>query len=142
MRSDIREYQTILDTFASSNCTQCIDFNTCGNNILDVAFEQHLSIQTTPYSEFEKVFDISDHLLIKIEFDCKSYPQKPVFGTSYSYTRADYPGIEQFHEKKPFSLICETNVNVAIREWYEYIEVIPENLSPNEPFIGRHSHPG
>ena len=128
IHSDIREDRTILDNFTSSNYTQCIDFNTRGNNILDVAFEQHLSIQNTPYSEFEKVFDISEHLPIKI--DCKSYPQKPVFVTFYSYTRADYPGIDQFVEENPFSPICTTNVNVAIREWYEYIEVIVEKFVP------------
>ena len=130
MHSDVREDQTILDFFSSSYYTQCIDFNTCGNNNLDVAFEQLLSIQTTPYSEFEKIFDISDHLPIKIEIDCKSYPhQKPVFET-YSYTRADYLGIEQFVEENIFSPIRTTNVNVAIREWYEYIEVILEKFVP------------
>ena len=123
MHSDIREDQTFLDIFTSSNYTQFIDFNTRGNNILDVAFEQQISIQNPPYSEFEKVFDINDHLPIKIEIDCKSYPRKPVFETFYSYTRVDYPGIEQFVEENPFSPTC-TNVNVAIREWYEYIEVI------------------
>ena len=123
--------QLILNSFDENNFQQLINIPTRISNMLDVSFTRRFENVDISYDEeFERVYNLSDHRAIKFSFCINLFDLKVPIEKYYSYNKADYDNIRNFMVEKPFNPRCFTNVDIATKEWYTYINDIVAKFVP------------
>ena len=123
--------QLILNSFDENNFQQLINIPTRSSNILDVNFTRRFENVDISYDEeFERVYNLSHHRAKKFSFCINLFDLKVPIEKYYSYNRADYDNIRNFMAENPFNPRCFTNVDIAKKEWYTYINDIIAKFVP------------
>ena len=117
--------QFILTSFDENNFQQLINIPTRSSNILEVIFTRRFENVDISYDEeFEGVYNLSDHGAMTFSFCINLFDLKVPVEKYYSYKKADYDNIRIFMVENPFNPRCLTNVDIATKEWYTYINDI------------------
>ena len=99
--------------------------------MLDVSFTRRFeNVEISYDEEFERVYKLSDHRAIKFSFCINLFDLKVPIEKYYSYHKADYDNIRNFMVENPFNPRCFTNVDIATKEWYTYINDIIAKFVP------------
>ena len=133
------EENEIIEIFDEALFRQAVDFPTCSNNTLDVAFYRNCILFAEKDQSFPSTYDRTDHDAIHLSIECPVTEPKPVFQSFRSFGNADYDGMNKFLKENPFQLICHTNVNKMREEFYQYVDKVVETYVPHEPDIAKTS---
>ena len=126
--------QQVLDEFEDRCLLQAIDFKTCGQNILDVAFYSNCHIHAKRDDSFENIYDCSDHHAILLQLECALYEKKPTLERCRSFGSGDYDAMNEAMRSAPFDSICHTNIDKMTEELYKYFDSIIERHVPRRTF--------
>ena len=123
--------ELILNSFDENNFQQLINIPTRSSNILDVIFTKRFeNVDISCDEEFERVYNLSDHRAIKFSFCENLFDLKVPIEKYHSYNKADSDNIRNFMVENPFNPRCFTNVYIATKEWYTYINDIIAKFVP------------
>ena len=92
----------VLDLFDKHCLQQAVTIPTCGKNTLDFALHRNLSILCEENHIVEKLYNISNHTPVALEFEMPIYTQQTATKTAYSFNAADYDEILKIMENSPF----------------------------------------
>ena len=124
------EENEIIEIFDEALFRQAIDFPTCSNNTLDVAFYRNCFPFAEKDQSFPRTYDCTDHDAIHLSIECPVTEPKSVLQSIRSFGNADYNGMNKFLKEKPFQLICHTNVNKMCEDFYQYVDKVVETYVP------------
>ena len=133
------EENEIIEVFVEALFRQAIDFPTCSNNTLDVAFYRNCYIFAGKDHSFTRTYDCTDHDAINLSIECPVAEPKLVLQSFRSFGNADYDGINKFLKDNPFQLICHTNVNTMCEELYNMSTKGLRHMFLEEPDIAKAS---
>ena len=125
-----QEDELILDIFEDMMFRQVIEFPTCSDNTLDVAFHRNCNLFAELDHTFSYIYDVSDHQAIHLMLECSLMEKKPVMQNYRSFGSADYDGINDYLKANPFEPICYTDINNMCEEYYQYIDKALEIFVP------------
>ena len=114
--SSNEEENKIIEIFDEALFRQAIDFPTCSNNTLELAFYQNCFLFAEKDQSFPRTSDCTDHDAIHLSINCPVTEPKPVLQLFRSFGNADYDGMNKFLKHNPFQLICHKNVNTMCEE--------------------------
>ena len=114
--SSNEEENEIIEIFDEALFRQAIDFPTCSNNTLDLAFYQNCFLFAEKDQSFPRTYNWTDHDAIHLSINCPVTEPKPVLQPFRSFGNADYDGMNKFLKHNPFQLICHKNVNTMCEE--------------------------
>ena len=120
--SNSEEESRIVDLLDSNIFQQEIKFPTCSRNTLDVAFCQSIAFSAEMDETFNKVYDCSDHVAIKLSVDCSIEVSKPLLQNFRSFRSVDYAGLRNTMGQRYFNHDCFTNTNNMGDEFYDYVD--------------------
>ena len=120
------EENEVIELFEESLYRQIINFPTCGQNTLDVAFYKNCNLVAHLDEKFSSIYDCSDHKSIQLTLECPRQDAKETLGNFRSFGNADYESINKILSTEPFKTVCFTNINNMCEEFYQYMDQIIE----------------
>ena len=131
------EENEVIELFEESLYRQIINFPTCGQNTLDVAFYKNCNLVAHLDEKFSSIYDCSDHKSIQLTLECPRQDAKETLGNFRSFGNADYESINKILSTEPFKPVCFTNINNMCEEFYQYMDQIFEVHVPKRTRHGQ-----
>ena len=103
--SSNEEEKDFIEIFDEPLFRQTIDFPTCSNNTLDVAFYRYCFLFAKKDQFFPRTYDYTDHDAVDLSIKCPVTEPKPVLQSFRSFGNVDYDGMNKFLKHSPFQLI-------------------------------------
>ena len=120
----------ILDLFDKHCLQQAVTIPFYGKNTLDFALHRNLSILFKENHFVEKLYIISNHNSVPLEYEMPIYKQQTATKTAYSLNAADYKEIIKIMENSLFERTCYLNIDNMVNEFYVYLNDIIEKCVP------------
>ena len=145
--SSSEEENSILEIFEEAMFRKAIDFPTCSQNTLDVAFYRNCFVSSEKDLSFPTLYDCTNHMAVHTTLECPVTQSKPAPQNFRSFGNADYAGINNYPAVNPFQPICHTNINKMCKELYQYLDqmievYVPRRTQPRQclaPWITSHT---
>ena len=106
---------------------QAIDFPTCSNNTLDVAFYRNCFLLAEKDQSFTRTYDCTDHDAIHLSIEFPVTEPKPVLPSFRSFGNADYNGMNKILKDNLFQIFviqtstqCVNFTNMSTK-WLSYM---------------------
>ena len=114
----------LVDLFDCQNFFPVVFFPTCSKNTLNQIFvnDESIVIDVKCDDSLLKIFSLSDHIPILLDHDLSPAKNKKTeLPKILSFCKCDYDGLKENLRLNPFNLICYSNCDRMLSEWYHWL---------------------
>ena len=112
----------IIELFEDELFSQAIDYPTCSQSTLDLAFFCNCFLNAEKDKKISKNYDCTLHEVFHLSQECLVTECQRVLQNFRSLVNADYDGLNDYLLKTPFEHICYTNITKMYNELHQYLD--------------------